>query len=117
MFKNDVRNKQWNILYYLSTFIGIALYFITLAVVSNLIRIDAEMYGAINYTFKTPIVWLILLLQIVIGLCLGMLYNLYLRERNADLSQVLWEAEKFGYLTKNGKHPPTNDIIAEYLQR
>ena len=47
----------------------------------------------------------------------GVLWNLYKREKNADLSTVLYEAEKFGYLTINGEHRPTKDIIEDYIKR
>ena len=70
-----------------------------------------------EFTFNSTMNWLVLIMQCVMCLGPGILYNLWRRERHASLSQVLYEAEKFGYLTKNGIHRPTNDIIQDYMRR
>ena len=115
--KMMMETRNWNWTYFASTAIGFFMYIIVLAVLSNWNTFDPDMYYVMEYTFNSTMNWLILLMQCVLCLGPGILYNLWRRERHASLSQVLYEAEKFGYLTKSGVHRPTNDIIQDYLRR
>lgn len=97
--------------------IGLLIYIVVLAILSNWLTFDADMYFVMQFTMSSSLNWLMLLMQCVLCLLPGVLYNLWRRERRASLSTMLCEAEKFGYLTKNGMHRPTNDIIRDYLNR
>jgi len=112
-----METKHWNWTYVTSAGIGLLIYIVVLAILSNWLTFDADMYFVMQFTMSSSLNWLMLLMQCVLCLLPGVLYNLWRRERRASLSTMLCEAEKFGYLTKNGMHRPTNDIIRDYLNR
>eukprot|EP00484_Ammonia_sp_Unknown_P031049 CAMPEP_0197028748 /NCGR_PEP_ID=MMETSP1384-20130603/8357_1 /TAXON_ID=29189 /ORGANISM="Ammonia sp." /LENGTH=983 /DNA_ID=CAMNT_0042457793 /DNA_START=20 /DNA_END=2971 /DNA_ORIENTATION=- len=115
--KMMMETKHWNWTYYASTALGLLAYVVTLSLISHWLTLDSDMYFVMDFLFDTATHWLLLMLQLVLCLAPGILYNLWRRERRASLSDILYEAEKFGYLTKNGRHRHTNDIVQEYLNR
>jgi hypothetical protein len=112
--------KHWIWIYYFSTVTGIVMYFLTLAVVSSasMLENDPDFYYVMEKTFSSPLNWLVMFVQIVMCMAPGVLYNLFQRERNASLSTVLYEAQKFGYLNQeNGMTRSTKDIVEDYMRR
>merc|ERR1712013_118487 len=101
-----METRHWNWTYLASAAVGLAIYVTVLAILSNWLSFDADMYFVMQFTMSSSLHWLMLLMQCVLCLLPGVLYNLWRRERAASLATMLFEAEKFGYLTKNGMHRP-----------
>jgi len=115
--KMMAETDHWNWTYFASTAAGIALYFMAVCILSNWMWFSPEMWKVMEFTFGSSINWLLLFAQCTLCILPGVLYNLWRRERRATLSNVLSEAEHFGYLEQNGLPRPTKDVVDDYLKR
>ncbi|ETO15895.1 transmembrane protein [Reticulomyxa filosa] len=105
--KMMAESKHWNWFYYFSTALGISLYFGALTVMSNSLSYDPDLWNVMS---SFVCFWLLFFLLFFYQFEHG-------REKAATLSVILKEAEEFGYLTNDGEHKKTKQVVEAYLTK
>ena len=117
--------NHWTKLYAFGVISGVLAFLSALFLIQSNVEISFETFHTAFYFLSSPNLLLLFVIQIVICILPGVIYNFIQRQWNANLPMILFEANKYNYHKSDNNNNNNNDgneystltIVSHYLNQ